>query len=124
MGGGHHGHAPSGPPVAEPPYAKLLANKSGLCPPDFHYSREIWYPHGGFFPDPKGWRTNLGVVLGAAGLLYYVTFQYSTQQEKRLLAPKAWIPSLWWNPNVPTPVDFRGRTLDRTTGKPVDNAEH
>ena len=38
------------------------------------------------------------------------------------MAPKAWIPSLLWNPNVPDPVDFRGRKLDRTTGKPVEGA--
>jgi len=35
-----------GPPapsnVPEPAYMKTLAPKSGLCPPDFHYSREIW----------------------------------------------------------------------------------
>ena len=96
MGGGHHHHEP---PVVEPPYAKLLANKSGLCPPDFHYARgeklvyillsnrligvgsvfvlstswrvhgceihaEVWYPHGGFYPDPKGWRTSLGLAFG------------------------------------------------------------
>lgn len=36
MGGGHHHHQPA---VPEPPYAKLLANRSGLCPPDFHYNR-------------------------------------------------------------------------------------
>mmetsp|Transcript_20867 Transcript_20867/g.62384 ORF Transcript_20867/g.62384 Transcript_20867/m.62384 type:complete len:122 (-) Transcript_20867:2143-2508(-) len=121
MGGGG---APSGPQFPEAPYAKLLANKSALCPPDFHYSREIWYPHGGFFPDPKGWRGSLMVSLGAAGLIYYMAFQYSIQQEKRLMAPKAWIPSLLWNPNVPDPVDFRGRTLDRVTGKPVDGDTH
>lgn len=33
MGGGHH------PVVPEPPYAKLLANKSALCPPEFFYNR-------------------------------------------------------------------------------------
>ena len=38
MGGGHDHHH-HGPKVAEPPYSKLLAPKSGLCPPDFHYSR-------------------------------------------------------------------------------------
>ena len=27
------------PARPEPPYGKLLANKSGLCPPDFHYVR-------------------------------------------------------------------------------------
>ena len=36
MGGDHHHHQPA---VPEPPYAKLLANKSALCPPDFHYNR-------------------------------------------------------------------------------------
>ncbi|GAX85891.1 hypothetical protein CEUSTIGMA_g13307.t1 [Chlamydomonas eustigma] len=120
MGGGHHDH---GPIIPEPPYAKLLANKSELCPHDFHYSREIWYPHGGFYPDPKGWRGNLALAIGAAGILGYMTFQYSTQNERRLMAPKAWIPSLLWNPNCPDPVDFRGRKLDRKTGKPVQHEE-
>ena len=32
-------------------------------------------------------------------------------------APKVWIPSLMWNDNIPDPVDFRGRTLDRRTGR-------
>lgn len=86
-------------------------------------SAEVWYPHGGFYPDPKGWRGNLALTFAAAGLLYYVTFQYSIQQERRLMAPKAWIPSLLWNPNVPDPVDFRGRKLDRHTGKPVGDAD-
>eukprot|EP00967_Tisochrysis_lutea_P040895 scaffold49164_cov19-Tisochrysis_lutea.AAC.1 len=31
---------PSGP---EPAYMKTLAPKSGLCPPDFHYAREVWW---------------------------------------------------------------------------------
>mmetsp|Transcript_17838 Transcript_17838/g.38381 ORF Transcript_17838/g.38381 Transcript_17838/m.38381 type:complete len:123 (-) Transcript_17838:504-872(-) len=117
MGGGHHHHAPA---VPEGPHAKLLANKSGLCPPDFHYTRETWYPHGGFYVDPKGWRKNLGLALAGAGLIYYGVWQYSIQQEVRLRAPKTWIPSLLWNPNVPDPVDFRGRTLDRVTGKPIE----
>ena len=43
--------------------------------------------------------------------------------QRRLMAPKAWIPSLLWNPNVPDPVDFRGRKLDRHTGKPVAASE-
>lgn len=127
MGGGHHDHGHHGPTLPQPPYTKFLANKSGLCPPDFHYAREIWYPHGGFYPDPKGWRTSLALTIGAAGVLYYLTFQYSVKNEKRLMAPKAWIPSLLWNPNVPDPVDFRGRKLDRRTGKPIEEehaAEH
>ena len=40
------------------------------------------------------------------------------------MPPKAWIPSLLWNPNCPDPVDFRGRKLDRMTGKPVEAADH
>ena len=94
MGGHHDAH--HRPAVPEPPYAKLLAPKSGLCPPDFHYARgtllaclcllistsgdlhraspnniysllaraEVWYPHGGFYPDPKGWRGNLALAMG------------------------------------------------------------
>lgn len=109
MGGGHH-H----PVVPEPPYAKLLANKSALCPPEFFYNREIWYIHGGFFCDPKGWRQNTLMALGAIGGLLYLTFRYSTANEVRHMPPKGWIPSLMWNPNVPDPVDFRGRKLDRS----------
>ena len=32
----------TGPPQTGPAYMKELAPKSGLCPPDFHYSREVW----------------------------------------------------------------------------------
>eukprot|EP00983_Pelagomonas_calceolata_P078815 1154388-Pelagomonas_calceolata.AAC.4 len=39
---------------------------------------------------------------------------------ERPRAPKIWIPSLMWNENIPDPVDFRGRVLDRRTGKPKD----
>lgn len=31
----------------------------------------------------------------------------------RHMPPKAWIPSMLWNANVPDPVDYRGRKLDR-----------
>jgi hypothetical protein len=27
---------------------------------------EVWYPHGGFYPDPKGWRSNLVLAFGCA----------------------------------------------------------
>ncbi len=37
--------------------------------------------------------------------------------------PKVWIPQLLWNPRIPDPVDFRGRKLDRYTGKPVEGEE-
>ncbi|PNW70571.1 hypothetical protein CHLRE_17g725400v5 [Chlamydomonas reinhardtii] len=109
MGGGHH-HAPAGP---EPSWAKQLAPKSGLCPPEFHYNREIWYPHGGFYCDPKGWRKNTLLTLGGIGVLLYMTFSYSTANEVRHMPPKGWIPSIMWNSNVPDPVDFRGRKLNR-----------
>lgn len=109
MGGGHH-HAPAAP---EPSYAKHLAQKSALCPPDFHYNREIWYPHGGFYCDPKGWRKNTVFALGAVALVGYLTFRFSSAIETRHMAPKGWIPSLMWNERVPDPVDFRGRKLDR-----------
>lgn len=36
MGGGGHGHHHH---VPEPEYMKHLAPKSGLCPPEFHYTR-------------------------------------------------------------------------------------
>ena len=29
------------------------------------------------------------------------------------MPPKGWIPSIMWNSNVPDPVDFRGRKLNR-----------
>ncbi|KAF5826412.1 hypothetical protein DUNSADRAFT_3235 [Dunaliella salina] len=109
--------APSGP---EPAYMKILAPKSGLCPPDFHYAREVWYPHGGFYPDPKHWRRNTLLTLGGCGLILYSAFQWSKTHEERPRAPKIWIPSLMWNENIPDPVDFRGRVLDRRTGKPKD----
>ena len=115
-GGGHHDHHHHAPSL---PHTRILANKSGLCPPDFHYARgasisiekrrrtslhlergiasarnhariavtcrlycamrlmvaktltqlscwiaEVWYPHGGFYPDPKGWRGNLALAFG------------------------------------------------------------
>ncbi|KXZ51689.1 hypothetical protein GPECTOR_11g14 [Gonium pectorale] len=109
MGGDHHHHAP----VAEPSYARHLAPKSGLCPHDFHYNREIWYPHGGFYCDPKAWRRNTLLTLGALGGVMYLAFQSSVAKEVRHMPPKGWIPSLLWNPNAPNPVDFRGRKLDR-----------
>ncbi|GIL45936.1 hypothetical protein Vafri_3049 [Volvox africanus] len=110
MGGGHHHHPPA---VPEPSYAKLLAPKSGLCPPDFFYNREIWYPHGGFYCDPKAWRRNTVLTFGALGGLMYLLWQHSVSNEVRHMPPKGWIPSMIWNSNVPDPVDFRGRTLDR-----------
>ncbi|GFH10678.1 predicted protein [Haematococcus lacustris] len=105
-GGGHH------PPVPEPSYAKLLANKSGLCPPDFHYPK-----------DPKHWRRNTAVVVGGLMLVFYSAFRWSNENEVRYRAPKGWIPSLMWNDKIMDPVDYRGRTLDRVTGKPKDGSE-
>ena len=49
----------------------------------------------------------------AIGGLLFLTFQYSSANEVRHMPPKGWIPSLMWNSNVPDPVDFRGRKLDR-----------
>lgn len=101
MGGDHapveHGHTKPHVTIKAPWYEPLLANKSKLCPPDFHYNRgksvvmfavkiggnsvpvtpstvsdmctaamctvaEIWYPHGGFYSDPIGWRQNTAIL--------------------------------------------------------------
>ena len=53
------------------------------------------------------------VLCRAVGGLVYLMFQYSKTQEVRHIPPKGWIPSSMWNANVPDPVDFRGRKLDR-----------
>nr|7AR9_c Chain c, KFYI [Polytomella sp. Pringsheim 198.80]7ARD_c Chain c, KFYI [Polytomella sp. Pringsheim 198.80] len=106
--GGHDHHHPS---VPEPPYAKYLANKSHYCPPDFHYSREIYAPYGGYFNDPKGWRTNTAIATLVMLAGAYAVFCFGNAREERLRAPKGWIPSQLWNDNVPTPVDYRGKVL-------------
>ncbi|KAF9039703.1 hypothetical protein BDZ89DRAFT_374023 [Hymenopellis radicata] len=67
----------------------------------YPYPKAVWSPSGGWWVQPKNWKTNTLVVVLGTGVLSYGLFVISTKNEERFLKPKKWIPSeLWSNVKV------------------------
>ena len=38
------------------------------------YPKEVWSPAGGWYPDPKGWRTNTGIAFAVIAAMAVATY--------------------------------------------------
>mmetsp|Transcript_32237 Transcript_32237/g.44722 ORF Transcript_32237/g.44722 Transcript_32237/m.44722 type:complete len:85 (-) Transcript_32237:283-537(-) len=72
------------------------------APPSGHGLRpNVWTPSGGWYPDPIGWKKNLGRSYLALGVIGALVFYTSAQLEHRYIAPAFPIPSQRWCKNIP-----------------------
>ncbi|KAF8893285.1 hypothetical protein CPB85DRAFT_1330829 [Mucidula mucida] len=63
----------------------------------YPYPKAVWSPAGGWWVQPKNWKTNTLVVALGTGVISYGLFVISTKNEERFLKPKKWIPSELWS---------------------------
>eukprot|EP00242_Pyramimonas_sp_CCMP2087_P010103 CAMPEP_0198206158 /NCGR_PEP_ID=MMETSP1445-20131203/9691_1 /TAXON_ID=36898 /ORGANISM="Pyramimonas sp., Strain CCMP2087" /LENGTH=77 /DNA_ID=CAMNT_0043878737 /DNA_START=595 /DNA_END=828 /DNA_ORIENTATION=+ len=61
----------------------------------------VWTPSGGWYPDPKGWRGNLGKAYLALFVIGGTIAYTSAQLEHRPVKPAFPIPSMRWCNNFP-----------------------
>eukprot|EP00053_Salpingoeca_punica_P001249 m.32683 g.32683 ORF g.32683 m.32683 type:complete len:84 (+) comp10918_c0_seq1:44-295(+) len=62
----------------------------------FEYPRYVWSPSGGWWPNPRNWRTNTAIVAVVAAVVCVPLFLASAERERRPIAPTHHIPSQRW----------------------------
>ncbi|KAI9032172.1 hypothetical protein DFJ74DRAFT_653512 [Hyaloraphidium curvatum] len=62
----------------------------------FPYPKWVWSPAGGWWGQPKNWRSNFAVVLVGISAIAYQIHKVSAEREVRLQPPIGWIPSMLW----------------------------
>ncbi|KZT59966.1 hypothetical protein CALCODRAFT_466101 [Calocera cornea HHB12733] len=88
MAEGHgHGHSPA--PLSHEP-------AHNVPPGQFPYPKHVWSPSGGWWTQPRNWKTNTLVVAGIIAVTSYGLFRFSAANERRLAPPHQPIPSQLW----------------------------
>eukprot|EP00042_Codosiga_hollandica_P008408 m.19309 g.19309 ORF g.19309 m.19309 type:complete len:80 (-) comp30886_c0_seq1:96-335(-) len=63
----------------------------------FDFPRYVWSPSGGWWNNPRAWRSNTALAFTGALLLAIPVFVYSASHERRPIAPTRHIPSQRWS---------------------------
>ncbi|GAO46049.1 hypothetical protein SAICODRAFT_87703 [Saitoella complicata NRRL Y-17804] len=63
----------------------------------FPYPKHVWSPSGGWWSQPKNWKMNTALTMGAILLINVWVFKKSAELEKRYNNPSRWIPSMLWS---------------------------
>lgn len=72
-------------------------------PKGHHTFKEVWSPSGGWWCDPKGWRRNTALAMGAYLVAQYFIFSYSAEHERRYTYPVSWVPGMAYAKHFPKP---------------------
>mmetsp|Transcript_26096 Transcript_26096/g.31587 ORF Transcript_26096/g.31587 Transcript_26096/m.31587 type:complete len:80 (+) Transcript_26096:167-406(+) len=62
----------------------------------WYYVPKVWTPAGGWWNNPKNWRTNTGILGVGLVLTSFMIFRVSAAKERRPVPPLKHIPSQRW----------------------------
>ncbi|RUP52205.1 hypothetical protein BC936DRAFT_137741 [Jimgerdemannia flammicorona] len=63
----------------------------------FAYPKEVWSPAGGWWAQPKTWKSNTVVVALGMAVTCAGVWRLSAEREWRHKEPIRWIPSMMWS---------------------------
>ncbi|PWN43565.1 hypothetical protein IE81DRAFT_322212 [Ceraceosorus guamensis] len=66
----------------------------------YPYPKEVWSPSGGWWSQPRNWRSNTAVCAVGIGIFSYFLWNYSVENESYHHVPAKWVPSMLWNPKL------------------------
>ncbi|EIM87237.1 uncharacterized protein STEHIDRAFT_78104 [Stereum hirsutum FP-91666 SS1] len=62
----------------------------------YPYPKAVWSPAGGWWGQPRAWKTNTAVLFAGILAVAYGTWTISAEHERRDVLPNRWIPSMMW----------------------------
>ncbi|KAL7750277.1 hypothetical protein RI367_004450 [Sorochytrium milnesiophthora] len=63
----------------------------------FPYPKWVYSPAGGWWPQPKNWKSNTAVIGAGMAIVLGFAFKFSADNEERHRQPTGWIPSMMWS---------------------------
>ncbi|KAI9137063.1 hypothetical protein BKA69DRAFT_64549 [Paraphysoderma sedebokerense] len=64
--------------------------------PQHPYPKWVWSPTGGWYSQPKAWKTNTFIMATAMAGAVALIWKFSAEKEWRYQQPTGWIPSMMW----------------------------
>ncbi|KAI7876074.1 hypothetical protein K492DRAFT_172871 [Lichtheimia hyalospora FSU 10163] len=62
----------------------------------FPYPKEVWSPAGGWWGQPKAWKSNTLIAGFGLAVTLAAVWKVSADKEQRYQQPTRWIPSMMW----------------------------